>query len=72
MDAPQSFRICATCIGFSSGLIGTCTSPARAVARGMRQDSSPFAAQVAILAPGMATRIDSHAASLPTRSLKSL
>ena len=49
--APLSARICATCARLSSGLTGTWTSPARAAASGIRQVSSPFAAQLATRAP---------------------
>ena len=69
--APLSARMCATCARLSSGLIGTWTSPARAAASGIRQVSSPLAAQLATRAPGSGTRAASQPASRATRVLKS-
>ena len=51
--APLSARMCATCARLSSGLIGTCTSPARAAASGRTQASSVLAIQLATRSPGL-------------------
>src|SRR3569623_26601 len=65
-DAPLSARICATCARLSSGLTGTCTSPARAAASGITQASRVLGSQVATRAPAAKPCSASHDATAPT------
>jgi len=70
--APESPRICATCARLSKGLTGTWTNPARAAASGIRQVSSPLAAQVATRAPFSGITWLNQPLSAAIRALKSL